>query len=163
MEINQEKPVFLRNDEVAAAHHPVVNVFVHSIYKPSEAELKIIQADYSNIWSHLNQLYASNDVEEGKEYYTEGWFRQICAFYKNIQKPVLKRTDLRHQLHISTWASDALVCTAIDSNVIFKYQYPNKPEKYTLANIAVVLLVQGDHWRIDGIRIIDEIPFCNYN
>ncbi len=155
-EENPEKPIFLRVDEIAEAHQTEIKTTIHSIYKPDSFQLEMLKKDYSNIWAHLNHLYNTNDVEVGKEYFTEDWFKQICLHYKGTVEPTISRTDEEHNLHIQNWAWDGLVCTAIDSNVIFKYQLPNCFIKKTKANIAVVLLIQGDHWRIDAIRIIDE-------
>lgn len=155
---NEEKPVFLRTDEIALNHQTNIQTTIHSVYKPDSLQLETLKKDYSNIWAHLNHLYASNDVEAGKEYYTEDWFKQICSHYNGIQQPLVTRRDEQHELHIQNWASDGLVCTAIDSNVILHYQYPDKANKTTKANLAVVLLFQGDHWRIDAIRVIDELP-----
>jgi len=95
-------------------------------------------------------------VEAGKEYYTEDWFRQLCLHYQGIQKPVITREDKQHELHIQNWSSDGLICTAIDSNVVFTYLYPDNHIDKTKATIALVLLYQGDHWRIDAIRVISE-------
>ena len=160
-EINSDKPVFLRTDDIANGHKTDIRVQVHSLYRPTDEQVKILQTDYSNLWAHLNHLYATNDVEAGKEFYTEGWFKQICTGYKKTQVPVIVRTDEKHELHIQNWASDGLVCTAIDSNVVLKYLYPDKSEIKTTAQIAVVLLLQGDHWRIDALRIINEQKINN--
>jgi hypothetical protein len=160
-EDNTEKPIFLRTDAITDAHQTTIDIKAHSLSLPTPSEMDMLKKDYSNIWAHLNYLYATNDVIAGKEYYTEDWFKQICSHYELPQKPIVKRSDEKHELHIQNWASDALVCTGIDSNVIFKYHYPDGKEKITKANIAVVLLLQGDHWRIDAIRIINEIILPN--
>jgi hypothetical protein len=156
-EDTEEKPIFLRTDAIANNHKTIIDIKVHSLHQPALSELNILKTDYSNLWAHLNYLYATNDVNAGKEYYTEGWFKQICNHYELPQKIIVKRTDEKHELHIQNWDKDALLCTAIDSNVIFTYHYPEAIKKTTKANIAVVLLLQGDHWRIDAIRIINEI------
>jgi hypothetical protein len=155
-ERNGEKPVFLRTDEIALNHQTKIQTTVHSIYKPDSLQLETLKKDYSNIWAHLNHLYASNDVEAGKEYYTEDWFKQICRHYSGVQQPLLTRTDEQHELQIQNWSSDGLICTAIDRNIILKTVYPGNKIQRTKANIAVVLLFQGDHWRIDAMRVIDE-------
>lgn len=156
-----EKPIFLRTDAIANNHQTNIDIKVDALHQPAPSELNILKTDYSNLWAHLNYLYATNDVNAGKEYYTEGWFKQICNHYELPQKTIVKRTDEKHELHIQNWDRDALLCTAIDSNVILKYQYPDNIEKTTKSNIAVVLLLQGDHWRIDAIRIINEILLPN--
>lgn len=161
MQRNEEKPLFLREDIIADSHHTSVTVKVHSLYVPTDEQIEILANDYSNLWGHLNNLYATNNVEAGKEYYTEDWFKQICRHYNGIVKESIKRTDVQHELHIINWSSDALIYAAIDSNVVFKYQYFDGTEKNTRADIAVVLLFQGNRWRLDGIRIINENSIKN--
>lgn len=156
---NNEIPLFLKEDIIASSHNSTISVKAHSQFLPTEAQVEIVKKDYSNLWGHLNHLYATNDVEAGKEYYTEDWFKQICKNYNGKIKVNTTRTDVTHELHIQNWSSDGLVYTAIDSNIIFKYYNQNGLLKTTIANIAVILLFQGDHWRLDGIRIINEIPF----
>ncbi len=149
-------PAFQRTDAIAGEHRTRTSIKVHTKHTPAATALEGLEKDYTGIWAHLNHLYATNDVTAGKEYYTEAWFRQCCNQYPGIQKPVVTREDVQHELHIQQWADDGLVCTAIDSNVVFRYHYPDQSIKTTKANIAVVLLYQGDHWRIDAIHIINE-------
>lgn len=151
-----EKPVFLRIDELARNHHTKIDLEVHAPYRPTDIELTRLKEDYGNIWAHLNHLYATNDVEQGKEYYTEAWFQHLCRHYSGPRKPLVTRTDLYHKLLIQNWANDGLVCTAIDSNIVLQYQYPDLLTQASTAHIALVLLYQGDHWRIDAIRVLDE-------
>ncbi|MES2849022.1 MAG: hypothetical protein V4685_08200 [Bacteroidota bacterium] len=159
LERSNDKPVFLTTDKIADAHHTKIDVSVQSVYKPDSIQVETLKKDYSNLWAHLNHLFATNEVEKGKEYYTEPWFRQLCSHYKNvIELTGIVRKDVSHQLVIQNWSSDGLVCTAIDSSVVFKYTYPNKSSSSTKAKIAVVMLYQGDHWRIDAIKIIEELP-----
>jgi hypothetical protein len=156
-ERNGDKPVFLRTDAIANAHQTNIHVSAESVYKPDSVQLVALKKDYSSIWAHLNHLYQTNEVEAGKEYYTEDWFKQITHRDNGVVQTNIKRADEQHELHIKNWAWDGLVCTAIDSNLIFRYQYPDKTEKTTRAIIAVVLLLQGDHWRIDAMRLISEV------
>ncbi|MBC7722854.1 MAG: hypothetical protein H7068_12575, partial [Pedobacter sp.] len=107
MQRNEEKPLFLREDIIADSHHTSVTVKVHSLYVPTDEQIEILANDYSNLWGHLNNLYATNNVEAGKEYYTEDWFKQICRHYNGIVKESIKRTDVQHELHIINWSSDA--------------------------------------------------------
>jgi len=159
LERSNEKPVFLNTDKIADAHQTKINVSVQSVYKPDSIQMETLKKDYSSLWAHLNHLYATNDVEAGKEYYTEPWFRQLCSHYKNgVEVTGITREDLSHHLAIQNWASDGLVCTAIDSNVVFKYNYHDKTSTSAKTNIAIVLLFQGDHWRIDAMRVINESP-----
>ena len=156
MERSGEKPVFLRTDIIAEKHDTKLEIKINSSYKPSAYDLEILEKDYKNIWAHLNHLYATNDVQAGKEYFTEDWFKQICLYYKGTKKPLVTRYDEQHELHIQNWASDALVCTAIDSNVVLRTNYPDQTVRITKTTIAVVLLFQGDHWRLDALRVLNE-------
>lgn len=152
-----DKPVFLRTDTIARAHNTQITIRLHtSRHRPSDVQLDALKTDYANLWAHLNHLYATNEVETGKEYYTEGWFKQICRHYRGKQPSVGSRSDLRHDLHLQNWSSDGLVCTAIDSNVVLTYHLRHQPALTTRATIAVALLYQGDHWRIDAMRVLQE-------
>lgn len=157
-ERNGEKPVFLRHDEIADAHQTKIDIAVHSFYKPDTIQLEAFKKDYSNLWAHLNHLYETNDVEAGKEYYTEDWFKQINHHFNGAVQTDIKRSDEQHELHIENWAWDGLVCTVSDRNVIFHYHYHDKSIKATRANLELVLLYQGDHWRIDALRLVNETP-----
>lgn len=149
-------PVFLQQDKLATAHQTKISVQVHSLFKPDSIQLETLKKDYSNLWAHLNHLYATNDVNAGKEYYTEGWFKQITRHYTGAHPQPLQRTDENHELHIQNWSGDALVCSLIDSNVVFTYRLPDGTLQNSRANLAMVLLFQGDHWRIDALRVLQE-------
>jgi hypothetical protein len=152
----EEKPVFLIEDLISENHQTKISVKIASVYKPSEYQIEILQKDYASIWAHLNHLYQTNDVEAGKEYYTEDWFKQICSHYQNKIDTQIDRKDLNHFLEIQNWSSDGLICTAIDKNVNFVYNYPNHQIKKTKADIAIILHFQGDTWRIDALKILKE-------
>ncbi len=158
---HDEKPIFLRTDAIAQAHHTSISVCVESPYKPTNEQLAALTTDYANLWAHLNHIYATNDVEAGKEYYTEAWFVQLCRHYKGIQPTDVLRQDDRHELHLRNWSTDGLVCTAVDSNVVLTYHYPDQTTKTTQASLAIALLYQGDHWRIDALRLIHESTIAN--
>jgi hypothetical protein len=159
MERSAEKPVFLQVDRVALAHATDIDVKVHSRYVPDSFQLEILKNDYSNLWAHLNHVYATNNIVEGKEYYTEKWFRQLARHYAGPVRTGVIREDAHHELHVENWSSDALVCTAIDSNVVLTYHFSGQAIKKTRANLAVVLLNQGDHWRIDAMKVLDETAY----
>lgn len=154
MDKSEEKPIFLRTDEIADQHDTTIDLCVESVYQPSEEEILILKSDYKNLWAHLNHLYATNDLLSGKEYYTERWFNQHGQFVETIKRPFITRQDLFHELSIKNWSSDGLVCTAIDHNVLLEYTLPNEQKATEYLSIALVLLFQGDHWRIDAIRMI---------
>lgn len=151
-----EKPVFLREDTITAAHQTNIHITARSLYKPDSVQIEALKKDYSNLWAHLNHLYETNDIETGKEYYTEDWFKQINHHYNGKLRFTIKRSDLQHEVHIENWSSDGLVCTLTDSNLIFRYQYPDQTIRKTKVILEMVLLYQGDNWRIDALRLKKE-------
>ncbi|MFV0604788.1 MAG: hypothetical protein ACK5NK_03005 [Niabella sp.] len=153
---DEEKPAFLINDKIAQNHYTKVSVSFESLYKPDTVLLQHLKNDYSNIWAHLNHLFQTNDVVAGKEYYTEDWFKKIIGQFNGVVQTGIIRKDVQHQLHVKTWTPDGLLCAAIDSNVVLQYNFPDGTQKTSIANLAVVLLLQGDHWRLDALRIINE-------
>ncbi|WP_304235949.1 hypothetical protein [Jiulongibacter sediminis] len=155
-ERSSELPVFLKPDPIAAAHQTDITVKVHSHFKPDSVNLEDLKEDYSAIWAHLNHLYETNDVNAGKEYYTEDWFKQICKGNNEPFDPSLYREDLNHNLHIINWSSDNLVCTAIDSNAVFSYDINSSKNFERTFHMAFVLLYQGDHWRVDAMKYLNN-------
>jgi hypothetical protein len=153
---SSEMPIFMRTDTIALQHRTELEVTLHSRYKPDSIQLLHLKNDYSNLWAHLNHLYATNDITAGKEYYTEAWFRQMAHHYNGLTQPAINRQDLHHELHIENWASDGLVLTAIDSNVVLQYHYHDGGIKTEKANLAIVMLYQGDHWRMDAMKVLGE-------
>lgn len=152
---NDELPVFMRSDLIAENHQTKIDVQLHSLYQPDSFQLEMLKKDYSNIWAHLNHLYQTNDVEAGKEYYTEDWFKQIVGHYRSKTSSPVSRADLKHELHIQNWSEDGLVCSLIDSNVVIQYLLTDGKQLRTeKIDIAMVLLLQGDHWRVDAIKIL---------
>lgn len=154
---NGELPVFLLKDKIADAHNTDIYVTAHSIFKPDSLQIEILKRDYSNLWAHLNHLFETNDIEAGKEYYTEAWFKQINHHYQGVIISGIKRTDLQHNLQIQNWSMDGLACTVSDNNILFFYKYPDNKTRRSKVNLEMVLLYQGDHWRIDAIRFKNEI------
>lgn len=156
IERSSEKPAFLRADDLVLAHDAEIKMTIHSNYRPDSLQLEILKKDYNALWAHLNHLYATNDIIAGKEYYTESWFRQLAAHFDEVRTPAATRIDKYHELHIENWSRDGLLCTAIDNNVVFTYEYPDQQTTTSKATLAVVLLYQGDHWRIDAMKVISE-------
>jgi hypothetical protein len=156
-----ELPVFLRTDPIALSHSSQMSISVHSLHQPEPKELEVLSKDYGNLWAHLNHAYATNDISSGKEYYTEDWYKQLCNHAEDTPPVSIIRKDIEHHLHIKNWSPDGLACAVIDSNVVLSYEFPDKSVKNTLANIAVILLFQGDHWRLDAMRIIEEKEINN--
>ena len=159
----EDIPIFLKTDVISQNHNSKLELTFHSRYKPDSFQIEVLKNDYNNLWAHLNYLYHTNDVLAGKEYYTEPWFKSISGNY-NIETPknVIVRKDIQHHLHIQNWSTDGLVCTAIDSNVVLSYTYPDSTTIIKQVNIAIVLLYQGDHWRIDAMSLMDETPIVSF-
>ncbi len=149
-------PVFLKNDTIASNHQTNINTTVHSFYKPDSNQLKMLVRDYSSIWAHLNYLYSTGDVQKGKEYYTQDWFNVICNEYKLPLQTNVTRVDVAHKLHVVNWSFDGLVCNVIDSNVVIKTFFKHTLIDSSTSHFAVALLFQGDHWRIDAIKQINN-------
>jgi hypothetical protein len=149
-----KKPVFLIVDEIADKHTTFINTKTHSYYKPTKEQIQILEKDFRAIWAHLNNVYSTNDIEAGKEYYTEDWFKYLNNEHKLPITTNVFRKDIEHNLHIINWSFDGLVCNIMDSNVVFKYYDKNSCIDSTKSNIAMALLIQGDHWRIDGIKYL---------
>lgn len=159
----QELPLFLKQDEIVENLKTPVEVKIHSKYKPDSFLLENLKSDYRNIWAHINHFYMTNDIMAGKEYYTESWMRQLSSNYDpHFRVNDLKRSVVSHHLYIQNWSTDGLVCTAIDSNAEFIYHYPNGQMYAVKTSIATILLYQGDHWRIDALRVIDQTPIASF-
>ncbi len=156
MKKSVEKPIFLRIDEVANHHETTIDICVNSVYAPTPAELENLKSDYSNLWAHLNHFYATNDLIAGKEYYTERWFKQHGRYQTEMKKNLVTRKDLFHELNIENWSRDGLLCTAIDRHVTIEYTLPDQQKVIDTMSVAIVLLYQGDHWRIDAMQVLQE-------
>lgn len=151
---SSEKPVFMQTDTISINHQTKIEIKVHSIYRPDSFQQSMLKIDYSNIWAHLNYLYQTNDVEKGKEYYSEKWFRQISNHYTGVINNPIKRQDQKHELHIMSWAEDGLICNVIDSNILLQHTLPNQTSKISKHHMAFSLVYQGDHWRVDAMKIL---------
>lgn len=155
-ERNGELPVYLRHDQIAADHSTNIDFTIKSIFKPDSIQIQTLKKDYSNLWAHLNHLHETNEIEAGKEYYTEDWFRQINHHYAGTIESGIKRSDLQHNLQVENWSTDGLACTISDKDVLLIYQFPDHTSRRSKVDLEMVLLYQGDHWRIDAIRVMDE-------
>lgn len=160
---SQELPLFIREDKIIQDHETHIDIEIISKYKPDSFQLIDLKLDYKNLWAHFNHIYETNDILAGKEYYTEAWMRQLTRNDEgNIEATGIKRRDIKHSLIIHNWSADGLVCTAIDSNVELVYTYPDGITQVKQAKIALILLYQGDHWRVDAMRVINEFPIVSY-
>ncbi len=153
---NNAIPAFAQIDTIAGRNKfPELTVQVKSMVIPNEQQIRQFELDYLAIWAHLNHLYNTNDVEAGKEYYTEDFFRAVCHRIKPIRN-ILERNDITHNTTIKNWSKDGLVCVGIDSNVLLQYRHHQGKTDTVLAHIAFTLLLQGEHWRIDAIEFLHE-------
>ncbi len=152
-------PVFLQQDAIALRHTTNTTVTVQSLFKPDSFALAKLKDDYANIWAHLNAMYATNDIEAGKEYYTEHWFKQLARHYKGEITTGIQRSDEAHHLQIKNWSTDGLACNLIDSNAVLTYRNRQGIILKSNTTMAVTLLLQGDHWRIDALAVVDEREF----
>jgi hypothetical protein len=157
----QELPTFLNEDVISNEHETRIEIKIESQVVPESVEIEKLKSDYANIWAHLNNVYATNDILASKIYFTEAWFKQLALHYKGKQKTVIHRQDTCHHITVTNWASDGLVCSGIDSNIVFRYTMPNQPARYFKSNIAFLLLYQGDNWRIDAINVLDKVEVSN--
>ncbi|WP_339876630.1 hypothetical protein [uncultured Algoriphagus sp.] len=153
---NDQVPYFLRYDSLAINSDPAVDLKVKSNYIPTEQQLEKLQNDYAAIWAHLNYLYQHPNPEPSKERFTEHFYLNLANNYKEGQLGAIERKDLSHSLIIKTWSRDGLSCNLVDSLAKFSYRFPDGSIETSSATIAVSLLFQGDNWRLDAIRFIDE-------
>jgi len=152
---HDELPAFAQEDVIAKTHKAKISIKSTSNVTPSLQQLNYLQTDYSALWAHLNHLYNTNNVEAGKEYYTEDFFKAICKKQAPI-RGIISRKDKEHNITITEWARDGLVCVGIDSNVVLEYQNAQNEKTHTKATVAFALLFQGEHWRLDAIQFLNE-------
>jgi hypothetical protein len=148
-------PDYVRLDRIAENHHPEMRWNHHSIFPPDSESMTVFMCDYAALWAHLNHLRNTNDIQAGKGYYTESWFRQIAA------NPVpfdaqSKRVDLQHRIGVENWSQDKLVCALSDTVQLVYDEAGTRRKVETL--VWAAMLKQGDHWRLDAIRFGPETP-----
>ncbi|WP_343561430.1 hypothetical protein [Sphingobacterium sp.] len=150
-------PNFMTKDVIAdAVTKSKINIVTRSPIIPPQASLNQLASDYSKIWAHLNHLYETNDITIGKEFYTEEWFKFLSKNHTTLTQSLLSRQDLQHNLIIHNWSNDNLICMATDSAVLLNYHMQGRRIKSELINVSVVLLFQGDNWRLDAIKVNDN-------
>jgi len=154
----EEVPYFLRFDELASQHQAEIKTNILASFPPSEEQVKILEKDYLAIWAHLNQLYETNDLRPRKERFTEKFYQSLAKTYQGNISGAVQREDLSHQLYVINWSRDGLACQLVDSAVVLNYKFPQGATQSTQAVIAMVLHFQGDNWRLDGLKIIEEKP-----
>jgi hypothetical protein len=153
---NADVPYFLRYDSLAANSNPKIEVKIESIYIPSEQQTEKLLEDYSAIWAHLNELYQHPNPKPSKERFTERFYLNLAENYEEGPPSSIKRKNLSHSISVKTWSRDGLSCNLLDSLAEFKYEFPDGSVQTTTTSIALTLLFQGDNWRLDAIRFIDE-------
>jgi hypothetical protein len=155
-EKNDEVPYFLRYDSLAANSNPKIDLIVESSIEPTEQQLEKLVKDYAAIWAHLNQLYQHPNPKPSKERFTERFYLHLANNYIAGPSSSIQRKDLSHFIHIKTWSKDGLSCNILDENAQFSFKLPDGSVQTTASTIAISLLFQGDNWRLDAIRFIDE-------
>jgi hypothetical protein len=148
-------PEYVRLDRIAQNHKPEMRWTHHSIFPPDSQSMVDFLRDYAALWAHLNNLRQTNDVQAGKAYYTENWFRQICRNPAPFQADN-RRHDLSHYIGVENWSQDKLICTLSDT-VKLRYE-ESGTQRNARALVWAVMLKQGDHWRLDAIRFGTEEP-----
>ena len=153
---NDDIPYFLRYDSLAANSNPKIDLEVESSIVPTEPQLEKLVEDYAAIWAHLNQLYQHPNPKPSKERFTERFYLHLANNYIAGPSSSIQRKDISHEIHIKTWSRDGLSCNILDENAQFSFELPDGSLQTTTSTIAVSLLFQGDNWRLDAIRFIDE-------
>ncbi|WP_026951443.1 hypothetical protein [Algoriphagus mannitolivorans] len=152
-----EVPYFLRFDSIAAAHEADIEINVEASFPPNEQQLEVLKKDYLALWAHLNAIYETNDLKPSKDRFTERIYSNLAIAYPGKTTGLGQRKDLNHKLLIQNWSRDGLACQMIDS-LQFAYLLPDSAQYQTDAVLALSLVYQGDNWRLDGIKFIDEKP-----
>ena len=111
-----------------------------------------IKKDYLFIWSALDLIHNTNDINESKKYCTEEFYKQLSTNYFPVPNIRFHRTSLTHHLSIMAISPDGLICSIIDSNLLIKYLTPTFYYFDTI-NVAVILFYQGENWRIDALQV----------
>ncbi|MBB6324724.1 hypothetical protein FHS59_000339 [Algoriphagus iocasae] len=154
-EKNDDIPYFLRYDSLAANSNPAIQLEVVSTEIPTEEQLEKLKKDYAAIWAHLNELYQHPNPKPSKERLTERFYLHLAKNYKEGPSGTIKRKNLSHSLQVQTWSRDGLSCNILDQEAQFSLEFPDGTTENFTSKIAISLLLQGDNWRLDGIRFID--------
>ncbi len=147
-----ELPSYIINDDIALNHHTKINFDIQSQVKPSPVGQEQLLNDYKNIWAHLNHLYTTNEVSAGKKYYTEEFFDALCRQFQKSPQWV-QRHDREHHLILTHYSRNGLLAILHDSLVILEYDFPNQQKRIEKVEVAIALIYQGEHWRLDALNI----------
>lgn len=154
--VKPEPPYFLRFDERAFNHRTQLNLEVQSSVEPTLEQLNTLEKDLKAIWAHLNYIHESNDLKPGKDRFTERFYQSLAEAYPGQLFGAVKRQDISHQVIVKNWSRDGLACQLIDSAAVIQYRLPSGDSIQTQASIAMALYFQGDNWRLDALKIINE-------
>lgn len=161
-ELNPElpaRPAFMEEDAIAADHKTNMRFSVKADIQPDSVQQSALVRDYNALWAHLNDLYGTGNIEAMREYTTEPMFRQLCGHDRQTVQGTITRSDINHHAGIINWSADGLVCNLMDT-VTIKTVYPAKAPEIAQWVVAMALLYQGDHWRLDGMRLLTN-PYSN--
>ncbi|SFN66642.1 hypothetical protein SAMN04488519_101296 [Algoriphagus ornithinivorans] len=153
-----EPPYFLRFDQITFQHSAEIDIEVVSTFPPTEEQLKVFEEDYLAIWAHLNYIHYTNDLKPGKDRFTERFYENLAESYTEPIKGAVERNDISHEVFVQNWSRDGLACHVIDSAAVLNYKLPSGDSLQTQAIIAMALYFQGDNWRLDAMKIIEEKP-----
>lgn len=145
------QPNFLIDDPIRGNDSPYISIHNHSLNSLSLDQIDLFKNDYISIWKHLDHFHNTNDMVVGKQFYSEPFFKQLVKDNPTVFSTKLRRMSLHHKVYIKNISPDGLICTILDSNILIKYQ-TSQYYYFDTINVAMVLLFQGDNWRVDAIQ-----------
>ena len=150
-DLSNTLPYFRIADPLIGTEIPQYPIKNKSFIHVSNDRIALLKRDYLNIWSHLDHLHNTNDQISGKRFYTEDFFNSLVRIHSLGKNRLLKRKNLSHNVIIYNISPDGLICTIIDSSIMLEYVTPSYYYFDTI-NVAMVLLYQGENWRIDAVQ-----------
>ena len=144
-------PFFRQKDQIIQNDRRDLRINNQSMTHISNDQVEILKRDYLNLWFHLDHLHNTNDIVSGKSYYTEEFYRFLVSNYELACRGNLLRTTYNHDVSIDNFSPDGLICTLTDRNILLKYETPVH-YYFDTVNVAMVLLYQGENWRIDALQ-----------
>jgi hypothetical protein len=144
-------PFFRQKDQIIQYDKPDIRIINQSMTHISNTQVEILKRDYLNLWFHLDHLHNTNDIVSGKSYFTEDFFRFLLSNHESALHGNLLRKTYNHDVSIVNFSPDGLICTLTDRNILLKYETPVN-FYFDTVNVAMVLLYQGENWRIDALQ-----------
>ena len=144
-------PYFQRKDQIIQNDTPDVRIINQSMTQLSNTQVEILKRDYLILWFHLDHLHNTNDIVSSKSYFTEEFYRFLVSNYEAALHGNLLRKTYNHDVSIVNFSPDGLICTLTDRNILLKYETPVH-YYFDTVNVAMVLLYQGENWRIDALQ-----------